>query len=157
LNTDTLTADRVIAVDYGMSLLAMVAAGNYDWKHNAITADRFPIEGTGTKRFRPQLFHFGRIISSDDAIAAIKAEKAENFTPASHVHGLAYGAAFPEEQRKYNIACLGSSAQVYCNRSVVCLRHGFDARRYLDLCRWAGICAWPDYWRFLAVQEVSAA
>jgi len=148
LNTDTLT-DRVIAVDYGASLPDMIAAGKYDWVNEAITPAKFPVVGIGTKRYRTKLFAFDRRISSENAVAAMKAEK---FTPADHVHGLAYGAAFPDEQRNNPIACLGSSAQVRGNRSVVCLsRRG--AERGLDLYRWRG--DWLDRWRFLAVQEVS--
>jgi hypothetical protein len=75
----------------------MVTAGNYDWKNDAITADRFPVKGSGKKKFRNKLFHFGRYASSEDAVAAMKKE---NFTPGVHVHGLAFGATFPEEHAK---------------------------------------------------------
>jgi len=148
LNTDMLT-DRVIAVDYGMPLPAMIAAGKYDWVNPDITPEKFPVEGTGTKRFRTKLFDFGRRISSEGAVAAMKAE---NFTPANHVHGLAYGAAFPDEQRTNPFACLGSSAQVPGLRCVVCLGRSVAGRR-LGLDGWRG--GWGDRWRFLAVQEVS--
>jgi len=148
LNSDTLT-DRVIAVDYGTSLPAMIAAGKYDWTNPDITAARFPVVGTGTKRYRTKLFDFGRRISSEDAVSAMKAE---NFTPADHAHGLAYGAAYPGEQRRNPIACLGSCAQVYGYRSVVCLSRGV-AERLLNLHGWSG--DWGGFWRFLAVQEVS--
>jgi len=148
MNTDTkTTTDRVIVVDYGKPLADMIAAGKYDWVNPDITAERFPVEGTGKKTFRTKLFAFGRYISSDDAVAAMKEE---GFTPATHVHGLAFGAAFPEKQRKYPIACLGSSAQVHGDRYVVCL-NGNDDERFLGLSDW-GVC-----WRYLGVREVSAA
>jgi hypothetical protein len=89
MNTDTIT-NRVIAVDYGKPLPDMIAGGKYDWVNPNITAERFPVEETGRKQFRAKLFHFDRYISSDDAVAAMKAE---NFLPATHVHGLAFGAA----------------------------------------------------------------
>jgi hypothetical protein len=149
MNTETIDAIGVIAIDYGKSLQAMIAAGKYDWVNSNITADKFPIEGTGVKKFRTKLFDFGRYISSEDAVDAMKKEK---FDPATHVHGFAFGAAFPDEQRKYPIACLGSSAQVYGLRFVVCLRRG-DATRYLGLRGWDD--DWYDRWRFLGVQEVS--
>jgi hypothetical protein len=148
MNTDT-TTDRVLAVDYSLSLQAMIATGKYDWVNADITAGRFPIEGTGTKRFRTKLFHFDRNISSEDAVAAMEKEQ---FAPAGHLHGLAFGATFPEEQRKYPIACLGSSARVDRRRYVVCLCRDVGERR-LDLDDWDG--DWSAYWRFLAVQEVS--
>jgi hypothetical protein len=66
----------------------------------------------------------------------------ENFTPAGHVHGLAFGAMFPDEQRKYLIACLGSSAQVVGRRFVVCLCRD-DAKRGLGLGGLARLLALP--------------
>jgi hypothetical protein len=148
MNTDTIT-DRVIAVDYGTSLPDMIAGGKYDWVNPSITADKFPIEGTGAKNFRTKLFHFSRDISSEDAIAAMKSD---NFLPATHLHGLAFGAAFPDEQRKYPIVCLGSSAQVCGGRGVVGLGGG-GVGRDLRLYGWGG--GWRGNWRFLGVQEVS--
>jgi hypothetical protein len=132
MNTDTIT-DRVIVVDYGMSLPDIV-------------------EGTGTKKFRAKIFHFGRHIWSRDAVAAMKAE---NFLPASNVHRRAFGAAFPEEERKYPIAYLGSSAQVSGILGVV---HFFRRvvkrdRLYLSDC----LGGWEARWRFLGVREVSDA
>jgi hypothetical protein len=150
MKTDTIT-DRVIVIDHSLSLEAMIAAGKYDWKNDDITAERFPIEGSGTKKFSAKVFHFDRRISSEDAVAAMEKEQ---FAPATHIHGLAFGAAFPEEQRKYPIACLGSSARVRGSRGVVCLSGG-GGGRCLDLCGWRG--GWYDRWRFLAVQEVSEA
>lgn len=145
----TTTSELITKIDFGQTLEQMIAAGKYDWANSDITAKKFPVEGSGTKNFRNKLFHFGRNTSSEDAVAAMKSE---NFTPASHVHGLAFGATFPDEQRKYPIACLGSSAQVDFGRHVVCLDR-YDALRYLRLGGWDG--AWDDDWRFLAVQEVS--
>lgn len=81
----------LITIDYGMSLEAMIAAGEYDWKNGNITAEKFPVEGTGIKKFRTRLFHFDRNTSSEDAVAAMKEEGLE---PATHVHGLAFGATF---------------------------------------------------------------
>jgi hypothetical protein len=145
------TTDRVLAVDYSMSLEDMIAAGKYDWVSGGITAERFPVEGTGIKKFRTKLFDFSPRISSDDAAAAIRKE---NFTPGNDVHGFAFGATFPDEQRKYPIACLGLSAQVRGGRGVVCLsRYGVE--RSLSLYDWGD--RWDDDWRFLAVQEVSGA
>jgi hypothetical protein len=130
-------------------LQAMIAAGKYDWADPEITAEKFPVEGEGSKKLRTKLFHFGLNISSEDAVAAMKKD---NFTPGDHVLALAYGAAFPEEQRKYPIACLGSTAQVRGRRNVVCL-HWRGAGRDLRLSYWGD--DWGGYWRFLGVQEVS--
>jgi len=148
MNTDA-TTDRVIAVDFGQTLGMMIAAGRYDRVNPYITADRFLVEGTGTKRFRAKVFDPRRYICSENAVSAMKAE---NFTPGSHIHGFAYGAAYPEEQRKNPIACLGSSAHVFGFRYVVYLDIG-GVGRGLDLIDWLG--DWDDLWRFLGIQEVS--
>jgi hypothetical protein len=150
LKTDTI-ADLTIAVDFGTSLPDMIAGGKYYWVNSYITPEKFPVEGTGKKAFRTKLFDFGRYISSE---AAVTAMQKENFTPAGHIHGLAFGAAFPDEQRKYPIACLGSSARVGGRRDVVCLSRGGGGRGLL-LDGWDG--GWDGGWRFLGVREVSAA
>lgn len=147
----TSPVELITEINFSMSLEQMVAAGNYDRKDNAITAERFPVEGAGTKRFRNKLFHFGRSISSEVAVAAMQKEK---FTPGSHVHGLAFGAAFPDVQRKCSIACLGSSAQVDGRRSIVCLLRR-DAGRSLFLGGWES--GWHGRWRLLGVREISGA
>jgi hypothetical protein len=97
------------------------------------------------------LFSFGARISSENAVAAMKSD---NYFPGGHDHGLAFGAANPDEQRKYPIACLGSSVRVLGRRFVVYLDGG-GAKRFLDLKGWDSY--WPDDWRFLAVQEASGA
>jgi hypothetical protein len=78
--------------------------------------------------------------------------KNEGFMPATHVHGLSFGAAFPAEQRRYPIVCLDSSAKALGRRYVVYLGQ-FDGERRLDLREWYG--DWDGRWRFLGVQEVS--
>ena len=143
--------ELITEIDFGQSLETMIAAGKYDWKNDAITADKFPVEGVGKKKFRNKLFHFSHNISSEDAITVMKKE---NFLTGGYVHGLAFGATFPEEQRKYPIVCLDLSAQVHGCRYVVCLRR-CGAGRGLGLNCWDGV--WHDSWRFLGVQEVFGA
>jgi hypothetical protein len=151
MTTGNVSDIGVIAVDYGISLQEMIAGGNYDWTSDEITPVLFPVQGFGVKRFRTTLFHFGRTISSEDAVAAMTNRQC---TPATHVHGLAFGAIFPDEQRKYPIACLGSFAQLYGHRSVVYLGSSNAGRYLLILSGWEG--DWGDDWRFLPVQEISA-
>jgi hypothetical protein len=127
----------------------MIEAGGYDWPNAYITPRLFAVEGTGEKKFRSKLFAFGRFISPEAVAVEMKKE---NFTPGDHVHGLAFGATFPEEQRKHPIACLGSSAHLCGGRHAVCL-DGSDAERYLFLYGWED--DWGDDWRFLGVQQVS--
>jgi hypothetical protein len=144
-----------LTVDYGQTLEQMIAAGNYDWKNDDLTAKRFPIKGAGIVEFEACLFHFDRVIESKDAIKAIEsADKDNPWTPAKTEHVLSFGIAFPEEQRKYPIVGLGSVAQVDGDRRVPGLWRGGSGRS-LDL-RWFGD-GWYWYCRFLAVRQVSAA
>jgi hypothetical protein len=96
MNTNTISG-LTVEVDYRKPLPDIIAAGKYDCVNPNITAMRFPVEGTGKKSFHTRLFH-SRFISSSQEVAA--AMKKENFTPGSHLHGPAFGAAFPEAQRK---------------------------------------------------------
>jgi hypothetical protein len=150
MNTRTHTDDLITEVDFGHSLENMIAAGRYDWTNSDITAKKFPVIGNGKKKFRNRLFHFNHGTSSEDAVATMERE---SFAPATHVHGLAFGAAFPNEQRMYPIACLGSSLG-RLDRLVVCL-DGSGTGRALRLCYWYD--GWDGDWRFLGVQEVSDA
>jgi hypothetical protein len=61
MNTDTITdTDFITTIDFSQTLEQMIAAGKYDCTNPDIKADKFPIEGTGTKKFRNKVFHFVR-------------------------------------------------------------------------------------------------
>ena len=150
MDTDTIRAVRIIAVDYGESLQDMIAAGKYDWKKSIITAERFPIVGEGTQQFEAILFHFGPNTSSENAVEAIKSMASNPWKPGRIEHILAFGAKHPEEQRKYPIIGLGSVAKIDGHHRVPYLsRHGTG--RALDLHWWNNI--WDGDRRFLAVRN----
>jgi hypothetical protein len=71
----------------------MISAGRYGWVSSDITPDRFLVEVRSKRRVRHELFNFLGDISSRAAVARMKKE---NFIPATHIDGLAYGAIFPE-------------------------------------------------------------
>ena len=143
---------RPISLDYGLSLEQMIAAGHYDWKNGNITAERFPLVGSGVAELETKLFHFNRRVSSESAVQLITA--ADPVRP-WHVpkieHGLSYGAAYPEEQREFPIVMLGSSCQLYGLRYVPVLSAGGSERR-LYLNDWD--FEWSAHYRFLAVRPV---
>ena len=138
-------------VDYDMTLEQMIAAGNYDWKNDDITAKRFPRVGKGKVEFEDTLFHFDRGISSEDAVKEILAADTKNpWEPGKIENTLAYGAKNPEEQRRFPIIGLGSVAEVDGYRGVPCLGEG-GSERYLYLDWWDG--DWRGRYRFLAVRK----
>ncbi|MEK7613242.1 MAG: hypothetical protein AAB449_03820 [Patescibacteria group bacterium] len=140
-----------LSVDYGRSLDQMIAAGNYDWKSDDITAEKFLVVVNGVEQFEARIFHFDSTMPSGVAVEAIKAA---GFEPGKIEHLLSFGEKYPEEQRKYPIIALGSVAEVNGNRYVSYLCR-FDARRSLDI-RWWGF-DWSGRYRFLAVRKLSSA
>ena len=149
------TEPIVLSVDYSQTLEQMIAAGHYDWKNDNITAKKFPVVGNGIVQFEAKVFHFDRDTSSQDNVDAIKAaDPANPWEPAKTEHLLAFGAKYPEEQRKYPIVALGSVAEVDGDRRVPYL-YRFGAGRRLDL-GWWGI-GWGGFCRFLAVRKLSSA
>ena len=143
----------VLSVDYSQSLEQMIAEGNYDWKNSDITAKRFPVVGNGIEQFEAKLFHFDRNTVSQDNVDAIKADDPANpWEPGKIEHLLAFGAKYPEEQRKYPVIALGSVARVCGGRSVPCLNRGGAER---DLSWWGD--GWGGDCRFLAVRKLPSA
>ncbi|WP_142252685.1 hypothetical protein [Bradyrhizobium sp. UNPF46] len=155
MNTDIITEDRVITIDYGMSVDDMIDAGAYYSSAGYITAKRFPVQGEGVVQYQAKIFHFDRRISSEDAVAAIKADDRQNPWAPAKIEGLlAYGAKNTEEQRQYPIVGLGSVVKVRGDHSVPCL-YRYDAERSLDLGLWND--SWDGFCRFLAVRKLSSA
>lgn len=142
-----------ITVDYGLTLEQMIAAAHYDWKNSDITTKRFPITGSGTVTLEARLFHFNRLISSEEVVKLIlSADQTNPWQAAKIEHELAYGATYPEEQRQFLIVALGSSCRLGGNRYVPCLgRRG--AGRNLGLNYWD--VDWSAACRFLAVRPLS--
>ena len=150
----TLADQLRLTVDYDQSLEAMIAAGHYDWTNSNITAQRFPMQGTGIAHVEFKLFHFDRYLLSEDAVAAIKTADAENpWEPAKIEHLLSFGVTHPDEQCRSPIIALGSAANLYDDRVVPNL-DGNGAKRDLYLDWWNN--GWSDDHRFLAVRNRSS-
>lgn len=143
--------DRPFTVDYDLSFDAMIAACRCDWVNSDLTEQRFPIKGKGKVDFESALFGFDHSISSNDAIAIIRsADKARPWEPAETEHLLAFGAAYPDEQRKYPIVALGSVGEV---SGCCCVPYlsGSGSGRSLGLRRFD--YGWDSRCRFLAVRK----
>jgi Tfp pilus assembly protein PilZ len=155
VRAEKVIGDDLLVVDYAETLEQMIAAGRYDWVNSDITATRFPIVGSGVKKFEFKLDHPNRNISSKDEVRRVlKIDTAKPWMPAKIEHQLSFGKQFPEEQRKYPIVALGSVVKLSGHRRVPGL-WGNDAGRGLDLFWWEG--DWRGRCRFLLVREVSEA
>lgn len=152
--------NSIVAIDFDAMenltlahrLARTIAAGKYDFVDLIITPEKFPVVGTGVKTFRPRLFHFDRTTPSKDVERLMKKD---DFKPGTFIHGLAFGAVYPDEQRRYRIGCLGSTSHlVFGQRAVICLDSSPSGRVLLTK-------FWDDDWengtRFLGVQELFAA
>jgi len=136
-----------ITVDYSLTLEQMIALGQYDWKNDDITAKNFPVNGEGKKEITVELVKYESGMSSE----AILADLDKNgLRPATHEELLAFGAAFPELQRKFPIVALGSVASIFGDRRVAFLDR-YDSERDLRL-RWFD-GGWYARCRFLAVRK----
>ena len=138
-----------VIVDYDKSLKDMISAGKYDQIGSDVTEKHFPISGNGKAEVNLELVRLNKRISSKDAIVELKKLGTR---PATLPELLAFGVAYPEEQRKLPIVALGSVWQDWDgDRCVPCLYCWVDGERSLDLYCFGGVWDEPD--RFLAVRE----
>lgn len=144
------TETFLLTVDYGQSLEQMIAAGQYDWKDDNITARHFPITGKGVVEFEGRYFHFNRKISSENSVKEIEQEDTANpWMPSKIEHVLSHGKTFPEEQRKFPIV---GGAHGSRPGPFLC---SVGSGRHLVL-PWFGH-DWDSHSRFLAVRKVSGS
>lgn len=136
-----------ITVDYSQTLEQMIVLGQYDWKNDDITVARFPVKGERKKEIVAELVKYESNMSSEAVLADIDKK---GFRPATIEELLAFGAAFPELQRKFPIVALGSVAEVRDKRGVTYLGRS-DSNRYLGL-GWFDD-SWSACYRFLVVRK----
>ena len=152
-NTKMVTGAFPVTVDYAHSLDQMIAAGKYDSVNPNITDQHFPLPsiptGLTTKAdLKLELVHLNRTVSSNEAIAELKQK---GLRPATIHELLAFGATYPEEQRKYPIVALGSVWQRWDGYRFVPYLSSDGDRRGLDRSFFGG--GWRAGCRFLAVRE----
>ncbi|MCF7795454.1 hypothetical protein K9M50_03785 [Patescibacteria group bacterium] len=97
-----------LIVDYSRSLQEMIEATDCDCMDDQALEKHFPLptELRGKKvEISVKLFHFDRIIKGKYAISEINKN---NFRPARPVEVLALVEAYPEIQKEFPIAALGS-------------------------------------------------
>ncbi|MBI2097936.1 MAG: hypothetical protein HYT46_03330 [Candidatus Vogelbacteria bacterium] len=94
-----------LVVNYDQTLAEMIAAGRYDSVNSSITAEHFPVTGRGQQAVEVELFHFGRVMSSEQVMAELDRV---GYRPTRIEELLALGAARPDLQRQFPIIALGS-------------------------------------------------
>jgi hypothetical protein len=135
-----------IVVDYSKSLAEMVKAGKYNWVNIDITADHFPVKGSGKTDLIAEILGYGDYVSSEEII---KDMDRRGFRPATIAELLAFDEAYPDKQREFPIVALGSVWQNPNDLVFVVYLLEQNSRRSLAL--WCGL--WYDYHRFLAFRK----
>lgn len=143
-----------VTVTGSLTLEQMIAAGNYEWINGDINAQQFSIESREETEYETRLFHFSGLISTENVLTKIQeADKSNPWRAACIEHLLAYGAKFPDEQRKHPIVALGSAthATFFGRRNVPYLyRRVIGRSLHLE---WRDN-QWQPVYRFLAVREL---
>lgn len=153
-------ATGILVVDYSLNLQQMIAAGKYDWTNSNIIEERFPVKPQGQVaekvEYEYMLDYPNRDISTNDELKRVASIDKDNPWQVAEIsHLLAYGAAHPEDQRKFPIIGLGSVADVGGYRGCPCLgSDGSERGLYLGLV----VNDWDAGCRFLLVRrKVSVA
>jgi hypothetical protein len=137
-----------VLVDYGRSVVDLVAAGKYDWKNDNVNDNNFPVSRRGTDSVEVHLVHFNRMISTQDALNELDRQ---GLKPADLHTLLSLGAKYPDLQREFPIVALGSVWRYrFGDRSVPYL-YWRDSGRSLYL-RWIDYF-WREFCRFAAVRK----
>ncbi|MCI0565535.1 MAG: hypothetical protein MN733_44290 [Nitrososphaera sp.] len=131
-------------VDCSMTLEQMIEAGHYVWSNPDITSDRFPIVGEGKVEYENKIFYFGRkkISSKRAKDRIITLDPVNPWRPWVTEQTLAFGATYPEEQRKGHIVGLGSVVEAYYASHEVLILYAFGSERRLGLASFN--CGWRD-------------
>ncbi len=139
-----------VTVECGtLTLQEMILAGQYDYINKDITPEHFP---TGDKTYEVELLvvhvlHMQEYISTRTVEILLREGQ---LRPANIEELIAFGAKYPNIQRKFPIISLGPSA-LLCHRPCVPALSRSGDKRNLKL-DWSDVI-WDDYCRFLAVRE----
>lgn len=131
-------------------LLVAIGEGNYDsFFHFEAFMDYQP-EQSGQVVVEAKLFRFLHSITAREIIAKMDAE---GYRPAELFELLAFGAKYPERQRKFTIVALGTQASKSGLTEYPCLT-GACEHRYLEA-TWPAKETWghPERDRFLAIKK----
>jgi len=144
-----ITGTFPVSLDYSVTLASLIQAGRYDRVNENINAQNFPATGVGRIETEIVLFHFNQNMSSEAANCELDQR---GYRPATAWELLAFGARYPEEQRKGPIVALGSLRRFPIEiRAVPYLYYGDADGRGLTLASFDG--GWGSACRFAAVRK----
>ena len=137
-----------VSVNYDLPLVEAVEAGKYQGVHASITGQNFPSKRRGQAQLEIILVRYDRRTTSEEILRELDKE---GLRAAELPEFLAFGAEYPEMQRRFSVIGLGS---VWTDRkgyrNVPCLYEASEAR-YLDLHWWDD--GWYSHSRFAAVRK----
>jgi hypothetical protein len=137
-----------VVVNYDLSVEEAVEAGNYQAVNADITHEHFSWKQKGQIAAEIVLVRFEHRMTSQGVIDELENE---GLRPAELPEILAFGAQYPEVQRKFSVVGLGSIWQDRKgSRNVPCLYEASEGR-YLDLHWWDD--GWYAYSRFAALRK----
>jgi hypothetical protein len=137
-----------VTVNYDLSVEEAIKAGDYQAVHSEITAMNFPSTRSGQADVEIVLIRYDRRMASEDVVRELDRE---GLRAAELPEFLAFGATYPDVQRKFSVAGLGSVWQDRKGyRNVPCLYEASEGR-YLDLHWWDD--GWYTYTRFAATHK----
>lgn len=140
-----------VSVDFNKFIHDMVRAGRYnqDYGHLSRLAALFNVKGEGVITVALELIHLNRVASSDVALAHLERN---GLRPATIEELLAFGASYPEIQKRFHVVCLGSSCSGSHNDGCfVPVLRGHPGFRELHLTQFNQ--NWDSDCRFLAVRK----
>jgi hypothetical protein len=137
-----------LSVNYDLSVEDSVEAGEYQAVNASITSENFPSTRKGQAELEIILVRYDLRMTSESVLSELNKE---GLRAAELPEFLAFGAKYPEVQRRFSIVGLGSECKDRRGyRSVPCLYEASEGR-YLDLHWWDD--GWYSYSRFAAIRK----
>lgn len=147
-----------VVVTPGLLLAKMIEAGKYDWFNHDINDKHFSLQGAGQYEVELVLIHQKWVMfPTYDATSrhVLNFMNEQGLEPAKIEHLLAFGSTYPDVQREFKIAALGSSLLDDVGDRNYPYLYCYDDKRRLDL-NWpdySSVWEYTSYWYFLAVRK----
>ncbi len=97
-----------VTVDCSLTTETLIDLGRYNSFDKEINNETFPIDCIGTKEVLMKIVRIGKLADSEEVLRELDGM---GLRPATIHELLAFGAAYPDEQRKDSIIGLGSESQ----------------------------------------------